>query len=32
MVYNDKICIDGGCVYGGALYALCLDNMKEEKA
>jgi len=27
--YNDKIGIDGGCAYGGGLYALCLDNMKE---
>jgi len=27
--YKDKIGIDGGCVYGGGLYALCLNNMKE---
>ena len=27
--YKDKIGIDGGCTYGGGLYALCLDNMKE---
>ena len=24
--YSDKICIDGGCVYGGALIALRLDD------
>jgi len=27
--FNDKILIDGGCAYGGRLYALCLDNMEE---
>ena len=26
--YNDKICIDCGCVYGGALSAICLDDGK----
>ncbi len=28
-VYKDKILIDGGCIYGGALAALRLDDMKE---
>jgi serine/threonine protein phosphatase 1 len=27
--YNDKIGIDGGCVYGGSLLALRLDDMAE---
>ena len=27
--YNDKICIDGGCVFGGVLHAICLDTMEE---
>jgi serine/threonine protein phosphatase 1 len=26
--HEDKVCIDCGCVYGGALAALCLDNGK----
>ena len=27
--HKDKICIDGGCVYGGRLNCLCLDDMEE---
>jgi serine/threonine protein phosphatase 1 len=27
--HSDKIGIDGGCVFGGLLFALCLDNMRE---
>jgi hypothetical protein len=27
--WNDKIGIDGGCVYGGNLIALRLDDMAE---
>ena len=27
--FNDKICIDGGCVFGGNLLALRLDDMAE---
>ena len=27
--FNDKVCIDTGCAYGGGLLALRLDDMKE---